>query len=249
MALYYLIRHFHHQFHHLERISVQCDGAQLADHVPGDGTVAGKRRQLGDLILQKELVVPAAVQQFRLGAGGERSAGLPRPAAREGLQFRAAGFIDLYAVADLLAGGDEFLFPFAGAQLAVFFFDHAGHHKNRVFGIGQRVAQFLQIFVRVGRRPDQRQLHQALAAKKRDGPRRQHDLLHRRRRAVQHRRLGVLLVKEMQRLAGSRAHQRFIRRIKIVQRAAALQPLFQLFFTVKHRVPPPPGSLSGRAGS
>ena len=108
-----------------------------------DGGIATERCQLGDLILQQKLVVAAAVQQGGFGTGGKGGVILPCPGAGHLLQGGAAGFSDLYTVAQFFACGYELLLPLAGAQFAVAFLDDARQHKDGVLGVGQRVAKLL----------------------------------------------------------------------------------------------------------
>ena len=150
-----------------------------------DGGIATERCQLGDLILQQKLVVAAAVQQGGFGTGGKGGVILPCPSAGHLLQGGAAGFSDLYTVAQFFACGDELLLPLARLDFAVFFFQQAGQHKDGVLGIGKGIAELLQIFIRIGRRTNERQNNQPAAAKERDGARRQHNILHTGGGAVQ----------------------------------------------------------------
>ena len=228
-----------YQLDHIKGVSIQRDSAQLGHHLGGDGTIAGEGRQFVDLIFQQKLVLAAAVQQGGFRALSKQSAAFVCPTACHLLQGGAAGFIELHAVAQLLTGRDQLLLPLAGAQLAELFLDDAGHDEDGVFGVGQRIAEVLQVLVRVGGRADEGHQHQPPPTEEGDGARCQHDLLHPGRGAVQHGGLGVILVQHLQRFLGGGVDEGLVGSVKVVQPAAGAEPFIQFVFTVKQRVLPP----------
>ena len=60
-----------HKAHHVKGIGVQRHRSQLAHHFLGHGAIIGQCRQFFHLILQKELVLAASVQQQLVRAGGK----------------------------------------------------------------------------------------------------------------------------------------------------------------------------------
>ena len=71
--------------HAVERIRVERDRAEPADHFFCNCAVVGQRGQLFHLIFKQELILAAAGQQRSFGAGGKVRTGLLRPIAGHGL--------------------------------------------------------------------------------------------------------------------------------------------------------------------
>ena len=73
------------QLDHIERVRVERDRAEPADHFFCNCAVVGQRGQLFHLIFKQELILAAAGQQRSFGAGGKVRTGLLRPIAGHGL--------------------------------------------------------------------------------------------------------------------------------------------------------------------